>query len=87
MKIALVFLFLLTCSFAFAQEVEIKNYSANKVNDLNITIDGVLNEAEWQTANWENQFIQHAPYEGKAPHQQTFLLFWFFSRALPKQSF
>ena len=71
MKITSVLLLLLTYNFAFAQEIEKKNYSANKVNSLKITIDGNLNETEWQTANWENQFIQHEPYEGKAPHQQT----------------
>ena len=71
MKITSVILLLLTYNYVFAQEIEIKNYSANKVNDLNITIDGNINETEWQTANWENQFIQHEPYEGKAPHQQT----------------
>lgn len=71
MKITSIILLLLICNYIFAQEIEKKNYSANKVNSLNITIDGKLDETEWQTTNWENQFIQFEPYEGKAPHQQT----------------
>ena len=71
MKITSVLLLLLTYNFVFDQEIEKKNYSANKVNTLNINTDGNFNEPEWQTANWENQFIQHEPYEGKAPYQQT----------------
>ncbi|MBT3384066.1 MAG: carbohydrate binding family 9 domain-containing protein [Prolixibacteraceae bacterium] len=71
MKITFVFLLLLFSSSVFAQEIEIKNYSAKKVDDLNINIDGSLNETEWQTANWENQFIQYEPNEGKEPFQQT----------------
>ena len=71
MKITFVFLLLLFSSSVFAQEIEIKNYSAKKVDDLNINIDGSLNETEWQTANWENQFIQYEPNEVKEPFQQT----------------
>lgn len=72
MKISpILILFVITIFVAKAQELEKKNYSAQKVDDLNITIDGTLNEPEWQTTNWENQFVQHEPYEGKAPYQKT----------------
>ncbi len=71
MKIVSLILLLLTCNLVFAQEIENKNYSAQKVNNLNLNIDGNFNENEWLSANWENHFIQHEPYEGKAPYQQT----------------
>ena len=71
MKLNAVFILLLSCNFAFSQELELKNYLAQKVEDLNINIDGNFSETDWKTANWENQFIQYEPNEGKQPHQQT----------------
>jgi hypothetical protein len=72
MKIALnLILFVFIVYISRAQETEKKSYSAQKVNDSNITIDGKFDEAEWLTAHWENQFIQHQPNEGKTPYQKT----------------
>lgn len=71
MRIASVIILLFTCQFIFAQEIEKRNYSAKKIEALNIAIDGKFNDLQWLTANWENQFVQHEPYEGKAPHKQT----------------
>jgi len=72
MKIApILILFVIAVFTAKAQEVEKKSYSAQKVNDLNITVDGLFTEQEWISTPWENQFIQHEPYEGKAPYFQT----------------
>ena len=71
MKITAVLILLLLCNFVYAQEIEKKNYSAKKVVDLYINVDGNFDETEWQTANWENEFIQYTPHEGNAPYQQT----------------
>ncbi|QGY47067.1 hydrolase [Maribellus comscasis] len=71
MKIAVVIVFFLSVIFASAQEIKKKNYFSKRISDLNLTVDGYLDETEWQTANWENQFTQYEPSEGKPPHQQT----------------
>lgn len=71
MKIAVVVLFILAGIIVSAQETEKKNYTSKQIGELHLTIDGYLNEPEWQLANWENQFIQYEPSEGKPPHQQT----------------
>lgn len=65
MKIApILILFIINVFIAKAQEIEKKSYSAQKVTALNITVDGLFTEPEWITTSWENQFIQHEPYEG-----------------------
>ncbi|NQU85985.1 MAG: carbohydrate binding family 9 domain-containing protein [Mariniphaga sp.] len=71
MKLAsfLCMLFLITT--LNAQEIVKKNYPAKNLNDLNISIDGDFNEEVWETAVWENQFIQHEPIEGNPPFQQS----------------
>lgn len=72
MKIApILILFIINVFIAKAQEIEKKSYSAQKVTALNITVDGLFTEPEWITTSWENQFIQHEPYEGKMPYLQT----------------
>ncbi len=71
MRSAFVFLLLFSCYFISAQKIEKRNYSAKTAKDLNITINGVFDEPEWQAANWENDFIQHEPIEGDPPFQQT----------------
>lgn len=72
MKLTSVILLLLFISqLIFAQKLEKRNYSATKIDDLNIIIDGNFIETQWQTANWENQFIQHEPLEGRPPFMQT----------------
>ncbi|MDB4584899.1 carbohydrate binding family 9 domain-containing protein, partial [Draconibacterium sp.] len=71
MRITSVLLLLLTFQPGISQDIEKKNYSAQKVDNIDITIDGKLEELEWKTAIWENQFIQYEPTEGKPPHMQT----------------
>ncbi len=71
MKIALVLVLLTFTILLSAQEIEKKNYTAKRVTDLKLTIDGNLDEPEWQTANWEDHFTQYEPLEGRPPHQQT----------------
>ncbi|WP_346860446.1 DUF5916 domain-containing protein [uncultured Draconibacterium sp.] len=69
MKIAYTLIFLLCGGILFAQEK--RNYTATTAENLNININGIFDEPEWQTANWENNFIQHEPIEGIAPSYQT----------------
>ena len=72
MKIKLILILLfITLLNSYSQEIVNKKYNAQKINDLNITIDGNFNENDWQNASWENQFIQYEPYEGKEPYQKT----------------
>jgi hypothetical protein len=65
-----IFFLFLTLTIS-AQETEKKNYVAKTFTDLNITINGVLDEPEWQQANWEDHFTQYEPMEGRPPYQQT----------------
>ncbi|MEN8117502.1 MAG: DUF5916 domain-containing protein [Bacteroidota bacterium] len=69
--ISSVLLLLFTAHLLFAQEIEKKNYSATTAENLNITINGILDEPEWQSANWENKFIQFEPKEGRPPFMQS----------------
>jgi hypothetical protein len=34
-------------------------------------IDGKLDDPAWQELEWEKGFVQHEPYEGKSPSQET----------------
>lgn len=65
--ISLIFL----ATFTQSQELAKRNYSAKRVNGVDITVDGKFNEPAWQTANWEDHFVQHEPVEGAEPYQQT----------------
>ncbi|MCY1722135.1 DUF5916 domain-containing protein [Prolixibacteraceae bacterium Z1-6] len=70
MKTAVFFiLFLCVVGIMYAQEK--RNYTATTDPDLKITVNGIFDESEWQTANWETNFIQHEPVEGIAPSFQT----------------
>ncbi len=71
MKIVVSFCLIVISHTLIAREINKKNYTAKKADALNITVDGNFNEAEWQTANWEDHFIQHEPVEGVSPYQQT----------------
>ncbi len=46
-------------------------YTTQRVNPLPPFIDGVLDDPAWQGADWQGDFIQREPYEGKPPSQQT----------------
>src|SRR4030042_1629735 len=45
--------------------------NAYKVKSDAPVIDGKLDETEWLYLAWINNFIQHEPYEGKEPSQET----------------
>ncbi len=71
MKIALTLLFMISAYLMHGQEIEKRKYTSNKLTDVEITIDGKLNEPIWQTTNWEDHFVQYEPSEGEPPYMQT----------------
>ena len=54
-----------------AQNIPKKEYYAGECSKTEISIDGKLDEAAWTTANWQNDFTQYEPSEGKKPSQKT----------------
>lgn len=67
-------LLILLCLFyvqMMAQSPAKREYYAGECNKNDITIDGKLDEANWLTAIWQDDFVQHEPSEGKAPSQKT----------------
>jgi hypothetical protein len=71
MRICLAFLFLVFSSQIFSQPMPKREYAAQISAEADIKTDGILDEPAWQNADWENNFIQSRPYEGKAPRFQT----------------
>lgn len=70
MRLTFVFVLLLCSCIAFAQEK--RTYTASTSENLSITINGKLDESEWQDiARWEDNFTQFEPVEGEAPSRQT----------------
>lgn len=71
------YLFLTICFLAssvlFGQEFPKRTYTTSKLETKNIapSIDGVLNDPAWESVEWENEFVQHEPYEGADPSQKT----------------
>lgn len=69
--------FLLTLFFAviadqlIAQNQPKKEYYALQCDTTDISIDGKLNDPAWMKANWQDDFIQYQPSEGKMPGQKT----------------
>jgi hypothetical protein len=58
-------------SSAFAQSSKKKVYEVFRPNEECPVIDGKLDEPIWQKANWQNDFVQHQPSEGKPASQKT----------------
>jgi len=71
MRIFLAFLCLVFSSQLFSQPLPKKEYAAQNSAGADMKTDGILDEAAWQNASWENNFIQSRPYEGRAPRFQT----------------
>jgi len=69
MKTTFVVLLILISSILLAQEK--KTYTATTSENIKLTINGKLDEPEWQNANWQDHFIQHEPKEGDPPSKQT----------------
>ena len=57
--------------FMQASEVPQKSYTAKKVNSQAPVIDGLFDDAIWNTVPWDNSFVQREPYEGVDPTQKT----------------
>jgi len=69
MKVVAVLFLILSFNQLIAQQK--RNYTASTSENINISIDGIFDEPEWQNANWENNFIQYEPTEGDQPAKQT----------------
>lgn len=54
-----------------AQNQPKKEYYVGECSKTDISIDGKFNEPVWSKANWQNDFIQYQPVEGKTPRQKT----------------
>jgi hypothetical protein len=54
-----------------AQTQSKKEYYSGECNKTDITVDGKLNDPAWMKANWQGDFIQYEPSEGKKPGQKT----------------
>ncbi len=52
------------------QTPEKKQFRATRITNAPV-INGLLDEAEWNTGNWVDDFTQHEPYNGKKPPQHT----------------
>jgi len=48
-----------------------KTFFTTKLNKAQLKIDGFINEADWETVSWEDNFTQLEPNEGKEPTQNT----------------
>ena len=60
-----------TTTYLFAQNQPKKEYYPTACSKNEISIDGKLEEAAWQKANWQDDFTQYEPSEGKQPSQKT----------------
>lgn len=66
-------LILAMCSlFGIAQtkSIEKRTYTSSKVTN-EILIDGIISEGAWENVQWQGDFIQFEPFEGKQPSQET----------------
>ena len=54
----------------FLQSFSQKEITANK-RITSITLDGKLDEIEWENAKWSSGFSQMRPFPGKAPSKKT----------------
>jgi hypothetical protein len=54
----------------FGQTTEKRQYKATRIT-VPPVINGILDEAVWQTGSWGDDFIQNEPYSGKKATQRT----------------
>lgn len=72
LNLFLSFLFLIIITDQLiAQDQTRKEYFAGECSKTDITIDGKMDEPAWLKANWQDDFTQYEPYEGRAPSQKT----------------
>ena len=67
----LTFIFAVIANQLIAQSQPKKEYYAAECDTSEISIDGKLDDPAWLKANWQDDFIQYQPSEGKAPGQKT----------------
>jgi hypothetical protein len=63
-------IFILLFSNSSGQTQEKKHYQATKITSA-IVIDGLIDDKDWQTGEWVDDFTQYEPYNGKNPSQRT----------------
>ncbi|MBK7214133.1 MAG: carbohydrate binding family 9 domain-containing protein [Bacteroidales bacterium] len=52
---------------AFSQ----RSYQTARLSGPAPQIDGIINDASWESVSWGDSFTQREPYDGKSPSQQT----------------
>jgi hypothetical protein len=68
----LLFSFLLSASHLYAQSNgEQKSYTTTKVSESAPRIDGLIDDAAWETVEWSGDFTQRSPDDGADPSQET----------------
>jgi len=68
----IIFLFLSISVFAQSKRV----YTTQRITQ-EPKIDGILDDAAWQTGNWEGNFTQRQPHDGAAATEKTFFKVFF----------
>ncbi|MCK5145141.1 carbohydrate binding family 9 domain-containing protein [bacterium] len=48
-----------------------RTYQTKAINQSMPIIDGLLHDTAWESVEWAGDFVQHEPYNGKQPSQQT----------------
>lgn len=56
---------------ARAEKSDNRVYNTKRIDQSALIIDGCMDESAWESVEWEDEFIQHEPYEGKKPSQLT----------------
>ncbi|MBK7626892.1 MAG: carbohydrate binding family 9 domain-containing protein [Bacteroidales bacterium] len=64
------FMLLLLVAGVTGQTPEKKQFKATRITVAPV-INGLLDEAEWKTGNWVDDFTQHEPYNGRKASQRT----------------
>ena len=70
-SIVFIVILLLFNNISFSQTTQKRVYNVVLPTEEFPVIDGKLNEVIWEKANWQNNFIQHKPSEGKPASQKT----------------
>lgn len=70
-KLYLTSIFLATMTSLIAQNQPKKEYYPGECSRNELSIDGKLDEPDWQRATWQDDFTQYEPSEGKKPSQKT----------------
>jgi hypothetical protein len=64
-------LLVLLCLFTFSTIAQNKTYKTNKISGPAPEIDGIIDDQIWENFDWEGDFTQFQPQNGKKPSQQT----------------